>query len=154
MIALRLVRLIESHSDQLAEGLVSKIKTSPRTADMRKVPEDELRRRVHEILQHLSEWLLTKTNTDIERHYVDLGSRRAAQGVSLADLCWAMVLTKEHLWEFLQKQGFLHSPVEIYGEMELLRLLDQFFDRAVCYAAEGYEQHAGWQAAPEARAGD
>jgi hypothetical protein len=154
MIALRLVRLIESHSDQLAEGLVSKIKTSPRTADMRKVPEDELRRRVHEILQHLSEWLLTKTNTDIERHYVDLGSRRAAQGVSLADLCWAIVLTKEHLWEFLQKQGFLHSPVEIYGEMELLRLLDQFFDRAVCYAAEGYEQHAGWQAAAEARAGD
>ena len=24
-------------------------------------------------------------------------------------------------------------------EMELLRLLDQFFDRAICYTAEGYE---------------
>jgi hypothetical protein len=24
--------------------------------------------------------------------------------------------------------------------MELLRLLDQFFDRALCFAAEGYEQ--------------
>jgi hypothetical protein len=26
------------------------------------------------------------------------------------------------------------SPIEIYGEMELLRLLDQFFDRALCFA--------------------
>ncbi|PYX18597.1 MAG: hypothetical protein DMG87_14015, partial [Acidobacteria bacterium] len=53
-----------------------------------------------------------------------------------------IVLTKEHLWEFLQRQGFLRSPVEIYGELELLRLLDQFFDRALCYATEGYEQHS------------
>jgi hypothetical protein len=29
-------------------------------------------------------------------------------------------VTKEYLWEFLQKQGFLRSPVELYGEMELL----------------------------------
>jgi hypothetical protein len=33
------------------------------------------------------------------------------------------------------------SPIEIYGEMELLRLLDQFFDRALCFATEGYEQY-------------
>lgn len=42
--------------------------------------------------------------------------------------------------EFLEQQGFLRSPVELYGKMELLRLLDQFFDRALAYATEGYEQ--------------
>ena len=46
-------------------------------------------------------------------------------------------MTKEHLWEFLQRQGFMNSPVELYGEMELLRLLDQFFDRALCFADRG-----------------
>ena len=51
----------------------------------------------------------------------------------MSDYCWAIVLTKEHLWEFLQEQVFTTSPVELYGEMELLRLLDQFFDRALCY---------------------
>jgi hypothetical protein len=35
----------------------------------------------------------------------------------------------------------MNSPVELYGEMELLRLLDQFFDRALCFATEGYEQY-------------
>ena len=49
------------------------------------------------------------------------------------------MLTKEHIWNFLQREGFLRGPLEIFGEMELLRLLDQFFDRAICYTAEGYE---------------
>jgi len=80
---------------------------------MQKVPEAELRSRIHEILQHLGEWLLTKSGSDIGMRYRDLGARRASQGVSLTDFCWAIVLTKEHLWEFLQRQGFLRSPVEI-----------------------------------------
>jgi hypothetical protein len=50
-------------------------------------------------------------------------------------------VTKEHLWEFLQRQGSKRGPVEIYGEMELLRLLDRFFDRALCFATEGYEHY-------------
>ncbi len=141
MIALRFVRLIESHSEELAEGLIEKFQTSSRTVDMRKVPPTELRQRSCEILHQLGEWLLTKTDTDIERRYFEIGSRRAAQGVSLSDYCWAILLTKKHLWEFLQEQAFMNNPVELYGEMELLRLLDEFFDRALCFAAEGYENH-------------
>jgi hypothetical protein len=50
------------------------------------------------------------------------------------------MLTKEHLWSFLEQQGFLRSPIEILGELELLRLLDKFFDRAFCFVAEGYQR--------------
>ena len=127
MIALRLVRLIEHHSDELAAELVVKLETSSRTADLRKVPIDELRRRLQEILRHLSEWLLTKTGHDVERRYLEIGERRASQGVALSDFCWSMVLVKEHIWEFLERQGSVHGPVEIYGEMELLRVLDPVF---------------------------
>jgi hypothetical protein len=141
MISLRLVQLIERHSDELATELVAKLEASSRTSDLHKVPVEELQRRIHEILQHLSEWLLTKTGHDIEQRYFEIGERRAAQGVALSDFCWAIAMTKEHLWAFLQRQGFLRGPVEIYGEMELLHLLDQFFDRALCFAAEGYEQY-------------
>ena len=79
MIALRLVRLIELHSDELAAELVVKLETSSRTADLRKVPNDELRRRLQEILRHLSEWLLTKTGHDVERRHFEIGGRRASQ---------------------------------------------------------------------------
>ena len=71
MIALRLVRLIENHSDELAKDLIEKLQTSARTSDMQKVLEAELRSRIHEILQHLGEWLLTKTGSDIETRYRD-----------------------------------------------------------------------------------
>lgn len=141
MIALRLVQLIEHHSDELAVELVAKLETSSRTADLRKVPIEELRRRLQEILRHLSEWLLTKTGHDVEQRYFEIGERRASQGVALSDFCWSIVLIKEHLWAFLQRQGSTRGPVELYGEMELLRLLDQFFDRGLCYATEGYEQY-------------
>jgi hypothetical protein len=147
MIALRLVRLIENHSEELTESLIAKLESSVRTADLRKVSAEELRGRIHEILQHLNEWLLTKTGPDIERHYREIGERRAAQNVALSDFCWGIILTKEHLWEFLQRQGFRRGPVEIYGELELLRLLDQFFDRALCFASEGYEQYMQLQRA-------
>jgi hypothetical protein len=141
MIALGLVRVIERHSDELAAEVIAKLATSSRTADLGKVPVEELRRGIQEILRHFGEWLLTKTGHDIEKRYFEIGGRRASQGVALSDLCWAIVLTKGHLWEFLQRQGFMRGPVEIYGEMELLRLLDQFFDRALCFATEGYEQY-------------
>ena len=139
MIAVRLVRLIEQHSDELTEALLKKFQTSPRTNDLKKVPERELRARSHEILFNLSDWLLSKSDSDVECRYRAIGELRASQNVSLAHVCWGIMLTKEHIWNFLQREGFLRGPLEIFGEMELLRLLDQFFDRAICYTAEGYE---------------
>ena len=141
MIALGLVHVIERHSYELAAELIAKLETSSRTADLRKVPVEELRREIQEILRHLGEWLLIKTGHDIKQRYFEIGERRASQRVALSDLCWALALTKGHLWEFLQRHGVMGSPIEIYGEMDLLRLLDQFFDRALCFAAEGHEQY-------------
>jgi RsbT co-antagonist protein rsbRD N-terminal domain len=140
MIALRLVRLIETHSEELAEGLTHNLLSSERTRDLRKVPANELHRRCHEIYRNLSDWLLSKTDHDIETVYKDLGARRASQGVSLAALAWALMLTKEQLWSFLEREGVHGAPHNVFGELELLRLLDQFFDRAIYHATEGYEQ--------------
>ena len=140
MIAVRLVRLIEQHSEELTDELLHKFQTSPRTCDLRRVSTAELRHRSNEILRNLSDWLLSKSDVDVESRYREIGALRASQNVSLAHVCWGILLTKEHIWNFLQREGFLRGPLEIFGEMELLRLLDQFFDRAICYCTEGYER--------------
>src|SRR5215475_7414778 len=124
MIALRLVRLVEAHSDKIARGLLAKIRNSSRTSQMQKIPDSELLANTHELLDHLSEWLLTKTQSDIAVRYRAAGARLMSQEVPLAEACWLLIMTKDHLWEFLQKQGFLRSPVQLYGEMELLCLLN------------------------------
>ncbi len=141
MIAPRLVRLIETHSEQLAQGLLKKVQKSPQLSEFRiKVPAHELRQRAYEIYRNLGDWLLGKTEVDVEHRYTAIGARRAAQGVPLSQLILAIVTVKEHLWEFLQREGMTDRPVELYQELELLQLVDQFFDRAVCYAAIGHEQ--------------
>src|ERR1039457_1897237 len=105
MIALRLVHLIESHSEQLTESLLHKLEDSSRAGDLRKVPAQEIRERAREIYRNLSDWLLTKTVEDIERVYIPLGRRRAQQGVDLSALCWALMMTEENLWDFLEMEG-------------------------------------------------
>ena len=77
MLAYRLVRLIETHSDALAAGLLQRVQTSELTQGYRNVPPEELKQRVYEIYRHLGDWLLGKTEFDIEKRYVEIGMRRA-----------------------------------------------------------------------------
>jgi hypothetical protein len=140
MIAQRMVGLVETHSEQLVRGLVEKLLHSEKMSDMRKVPLPELQQRVYEIYHNLNDWLETKTEGDIERWFTAVGARRASQGVSLSHLVCALLAVKEHLWDFLAREAMLDRPLELYQEMELLRLVDQFFDRAVYYAARGHER--------------
>jgi len=138
MLGSRLVGLIERNSNELAEGLAAKLCNSSRTTDFCEIPPDELARGAHEIYSNLSDWLLTKTESDIEVRYTAIGAKRAEQEVELSQLVWAILMSKEHLWAFLQREGFVTGPVELFGELELLQLLDQFFDRAMYYAVVGH----------------
>ena len=140
MFSYRLVRLIESHADALASGLEERVQGYSQISHFRNVPPHELRERVYEIYRHLGEWLLGKNELDIEHRYREIGARRASQGVPLSEVIQAIVLTKENLWEFLKSEAVMDRAVEIMGELELLQMLEMFFDRAIYYAAVGYEE--------------
>jgi hypothetical protein len=139
MLAYRLVRLIETHSEQLAKGLFDKLKTCDKCKNFARVPSDELQQRVNEVYHHLGEWLLGRTESEVERRYRAIGERRAHQGVPLSELIWIISLMKENLIDFLQHETIEDKPVEVFGELEILKLLEQFFDRASYYAALGHE---------------
>ena len=154
MITFRLVRLIETHSETLASSLLYKVQNSPFTKSYANVPPDELKERVHGIYQHLGDWLLGKKDIDIEKRYRAIGARRFQQKVPLNELIWAIVLTRENLWEFLTWESGLDRPIEVFAELELLHLVGQFFDRAVFHASAGYEEaRLAVRAAPVAVAG-
>jgi hypothetical protein len=140
MFAIRLVQLIETHADKLSEALIHKLKNSDECSELlSKVPAHELKHRTYEIYRHLSDWLLSKTLSDVEERYIGLGVRRAKQGVPFSQVMFAVQATKHVLWDYLLLEGLL-EPEDLIGEMELVRNLGQFFDRALYYAAIGYEQ--------------
>lgn len=146
----RMVRLIETHSEQLARGAVERVESSKRCQDfIGKVPAEELQQRIQEIYQHLGEWLTRKTERDIELRYTAIGERRAAQGVSLSDLMFAIIATKEYLWGYVANEVLGDPrPFELFQEVELAELVEQFFDRAIYYAALGYERYQTDQGQP------
>ncbi len=134
----RLVRLIETHSDEISNRLLESVRISPHTGSYENVPPEELRQRVLEVYQHLGEWLLGKRDEDIGRRYREIGARRFAQHVPLSELVWVLVLTKSAMWEYLRHR-LPENQEEIFGELEALELIGQFFDHAIHASAEGYE---------------
>ena len=116
------------------------MQNSEATLDYQRVAPEDLKERVHEIYRHLGDWLMTKDEFDLEQRYLRIGARRAQQDVPFSQVAWAIVLTKDNLWEFLKTQSEVQRPVEAFGELEMLQLLDHFFDRAIYYAAIGHEK--------------
>lgn len=140
MIALRLVRLIEAHSESLAHGLMRKVEASEKCSDLCRVPRYEMEERSREVYQHLSDWLIRSTEEDIEREYRRIGRRRVEQGVRFSHFYWAVVIIKEHLWDSLIHEGVTETPLDLRAGFELIRLIEQFFERAIYYVALEYEQ--------------
>jgi hypothetical protein len=118
--------------------------------DFRKVSSDELRLAAAEIYQNLGAWLLQKTGADIAERFRALAARRATEGVGLHQFVWALVISRNHLWQFLQREAFADNIVEMFGKLELQEMLNQFFDRAVYYGVMGYEEAEGQERANKA----
>ena len=139
MLAARLIRLVETHAEELVQIVLHDLRTNPRTASFTRVPEPDLRHRLHDLYTHLGDWIGDKTETRIERQYMELGRRRYHEGVPLAELIYAMVLFKDHLRQFIRSHGLVESVVELYSEEQLYQLTWSFFDRAVYFTIKGYE---------------
>lgn len=140
MLAYRLVKLIEVHSEGLATALRKRMELCDRCSAYKNVPPEELTHVVYEMYRNLGEWLLGKTEADIEHRYTAIGAKRAQQDVPLSQVIWVIALVKENLWEYLKQENVMERPAEVFGELEMLQLLEQFFDRAMYYAALGYER--------------
>jgi hypothetical protein len=97
MLGLKLARLIERHSETLALGLTQQVWNSERTCDFKNIPRDELQSAAVEVYRNLEAWLLQKKEDDIATRFRTIGARRAAQGVRLRQLVWALLVSRNHL---------------------------------------------------------
>jgi hypothetical protein len=140
MVGNRLFQVVESHSNELSVNLARKLRTSERTAGYRAIPEEDLVNLGLKVYANLTDWLLTKTTSDIELQYSQLGEQRAKQGIPLSQLIWALLMSKEQLWGLLQHEHFADRIFELYGEREFALMLDRFYDQALYFASRGYEQ--------------
>lgn len=142
MLSARLVRLIEEHAEPLTAALSKDVQSNPRTRAFHGVSRDQLQKRAYEVYRHLGEWLGHRMNEKIEASYSELGRRAHAEGVPLEDVLYALMLVKYHLRDYVHSAGLLDTAVELYQQLELYRLVGNFFDEAMYWAATGYERAA------------
>jgi hypothetical protein len=140
VLGMRLVRLIEMHSEALSRDLTERIRNSQRTSDFRKIPARELEQAITEVYRNLGEWLLQKTETDIAKRFKAVAARRVSEGIQLPQFVLALMLSRDHIWRFLQREAFADNIIELHGELQLYQHLSQFFDRALYYAIVGYQE--------------
>jgi hypothetical protein len=141
-IAGRLIRAVEHNAVSLTDGVVRKLLNSPRTPAYHRLPYNDLYDRAYCVFHDLGLWLWEKSESSVRQCYNELGGKRWAEGVPLEEVLWALVLTKDHLVAYLDAHGLADSAVELYQQQEFDRVIGHFFDRAVCYTAEGYAQRA------------
>ncbi|MGE5114577.1 MAG: histidine kinase N-terminal domain-containing protein [Acidobacteriaceae bacterium] len=147
MLSIHFARLIENHSEELAEGLARRLHQSERTPAYRDIPSDTLKQQLQDLYENLSFWLTTKTEAEIEARYTDVGRRRARQGIPIAQFSWAVIMSKEYLWQFLLREAMADHAMQLLSEIDFLLLLEQFFDRALYYGVSAYEKVAKREAA-------
>jgi hypothetical protein len=135
-----LMRLIETHAEELTEKLMQAVRTSPRTTFLNELSEPELERRIFDLYHNLGRWLGEKSEAEIEAAYGEIGRRRCREGVPLSDLVYALMLAKHHLWDYIQRNDLPESATGLYGEELLDVMVWQFFDRAIYHAVRGYEE--------------
>ena len=141
MRALKLVQHMKANADRMSEGLVQKIRSADRCAELlSRVPIADHKQRALEIYRDLTDWLGGETNAVFEFRYSDLGIEVANQGVPFSNVFWAVCIAREYLWEYMQQECLLEEPVEFWGGVMLLHSLNRFFDRILYFTLVGYQK--------------
>lgn len=138
MLSTRLVMMIEDHAEELTRGVLDDLQRNPRTASYQHHSREELHRRVFDVYRNLGRWVGDKSDEPIDRAYGALGRRRRSEGVPLDEVIYALILTKEHLRDYIRSSGLADTMVGLYQEEELNLLTERFFDKAVYFTVRGY----------------
>ena len=142
MLASRLVNMIEQHAEKLTRSVVQELRTDPRTPSYHHLNPHEDYARVFAVVHNLGMWLDSKSDTATENAYRSLGQKRFSEGIPLAEVVCALMLTKQTLRNFIQAEGWMDSALDMRQQVELYTLIDRFFERATYFTVLSYEAEA------------
>ena len=136
----RLIRLIENSADELTSKWLKDVQRSTKTATYRKFNEKDLCQRSHRVLSQLGKWITDEIGRDESRKFwVQLGRERCKEGFALSEVIMAIALLRRNLWQKIEAEGLMDTAYDFFQAMQLYNRVTHFFDRAVYYAACGYE---------------
>jgi len=135
-----LVELIERSADELTNKYLEDVKQHSHLPTYRAFDEKELYKRAYRVYSQLGKWISQETTKEeIKSYWNDLGRKRREEGFPLPEIILSLSMLRRHLWVKVQAEGLLDTALDLYQAMELHNRVVTFFDRAIYYAACGYE---------------
>ena len=137
----RLVKLIESHADELSRNLLQDLRKRDSTSTFHTYDEKEIYERAFNVYSHLGKWISRETTKEvIAKHYTAIGAKRRKEGFALSEIIQALIMTRRHLWLKVLAEGFLDTALDLNQALDLNNRVILFFDRAIFYTTVGYER--------------
>lgn len=148
MLPTMLIRRIESKWEQIVGSVIDDTQRDRRLASYQALSTQELRKRAEDLVRNLGHWLTNQDEAEIARRFEDLGQRRYREGFALAEVVRKIQLLEEKLVQAARDENDAKNSLDIYGELEILRALNQFFWLANYHVVVGYEAADGGDIAP------
>ncbi len=140
MLSAWLIRMIETHAEDLTREVLNDLGSNPRTPSFQRLSRDETHGRLYDLYHNLGRWLGEQSDAVVQAAYAPLGRTRHAEGIPLSEAIYATILVKEHLRNYIRRAAAVDSAVELYQEAELNLMIGHFFDKALYFTVKGYEE--------------
>jgi hypothetical protein len=139
MLSTKMVELIESNWEEIANRVVRAVKKHPDLQNLARCSDLELRDWCREMLQNLGYLLSATKDFEVQRRFEVLGKARFEDHIPLHEAVLRMQLLKDKVIGFVHEQGFPMSAMQLYAEEELEFRLSRLFDAGVYRIVRGYE---------------
>jgi hypothetical protein len=139
MLSGRLVHVIESHWEGITARVIEQVRREPEMIHTRRLVESELREWGENLLHNLGHWLAARNETELGRHYEQLGKLRFEENVPLHELVRGLCIIRETMLDFVEEQVTAKNTLALYEEELLDRRLGRFFDLLTIHLVQGYE---------------
>jgi len=141
MLYQKFINLVEDHAEKLTETWLNEVKENPSTQSYKNLSDEELTRRVYDVYLRFGNWVLQNDPLDKKtaEHFMKLGKERAAEGIQLGEVIYALILSRVVLWKYIDDQGIISSSFDCRQALDFYKIITSFFDKAVYFATLGYE---------------
>jgi len=139
MLSSNLVKLIETHWEEIATRLISSVRQHPEMSQLSRKTDAEMREWCRNILQDMDYLLVASKAQEVRRRFEVLGRLRYEENIPLHEAVLRFQMLKNKIVGFIHEQGFPMSAMHLYAEEELELRIGRFFDDCVYHVVRGYE---------------
>jgi ADP-ribose pyrophosphatase YjhB (NUDIX family) len=138
----RLVNIIVKNKEAIIYSWIEDVAKSKSTAEYHKFDSQKLFNTGDRIISQIILWLggLYDLNS-LKAYYIKLGRERKNEGFKLSETLSALSLIRKHIWDIGIHQDGWRKSIDLYMTFEMQRRMTIFFDLAIFYLTQGYEDY-------------